>query len=313
MRLVLVRLYWGVSLLCVCLASCDAQELVPRAYVIAPTHWNAVNVSYSSNVGTVLFDGSVPITSATSNVSALTISYTHAFGFFGRTAAFTAALPYSIGNAQGLVFDVPKSSHLSGLLPAIFRLSANLRGGPAMNAEEFKRWHQKTIIGASFLFVPPTGQYDPTKLINLGSNRWSFRAEVGYSRRMGHWIVDGYGGIWAFTTNPEFFSHDQFFPGTNTLSQSPIGEFDAHLSYDFRPGLWVSLNGNFWHGGGTNLNGAQSPGTLQTASRVGLTSAIPLNKTQAVKVMFSRGTYVRYPGNYTSIGVGWQYSWIGRP
>ena len=33
--------------------------------------------------------------------------------------------------------------------------------------------------------LAPTGQYDPTKLINWGTNRWSFKPEFGYSQRWG--------------------------------------------------------------------------------------------------------------------------------
>lgn len=309
----MLRVKWCGIVVCVCLGAVNsgAQELVPRAYAITPIHWNAVNLNYSFNIGTLLFDGSVPITDATANVSIATVSYSRSLSFFGRTALLTGALPYGRLNARGLAFDVPKSSLFSGLLPAVFRYSVNLHGGPAMNAEQFTHWRQKTIIGISFIFVLPTGQYDPTKLINLGSHRWSFRTELGYSRRIGRWTVDGYGGLWFFTSNPEFFSRNQYPPGT--LFENPVGEFDAHLSYDFKPGLWVSLNGNFWSGGRTSLNGVQSPGTLQMASRAGVTSAIPISTAQSIKFVFSRGVYVRYPGNYTSVGAGWQYSWGGNP
>jgi hypothetical protein len=35
----------------------------------------------------------------------------------------------------------------------------------------------------------------------------------------------------------------------------------------------VSLDGNFWRGGTTSLNGAPNPATLQENSRVGITAA----------------------------------------
>jgi hypothetical protein len=52
------------------------------------------------------------------------------------------------------------------------RFSVNLIGGRSMSVEEFRKWRQKTILGASLKLVPPTGQYDPTtKLVNYGTNR----------------------------------------------------------------------------------------------------------------------------------------------
>jgi hypothetical protein len=99
------------------------------------------------------------------------------------------------------------------------------------------------LIGVSLKVVAPTGQYDPTKLINVGNNRWALKPEIGYSQRWGHWVVDAYGAAWFYTTNPEFFSHNQYFPGTQTQSENPVGVFEGHLSYDFKPRLWVPLDG----------------------------------------------------------------------
>ena len=106
-----------------------------------------------------------------------------------------------------------------------------------MSLDEFRKWRQKTILGASLKLVPATGQYDPTKLINYGTNRWALKPELGYSRRCGHWILDAYGGAWFFTKNREFFSHNLFLPGTNTQSESPVGAFAVHVSYEFKPRL----------------------------------------------------------------------------
>jgi len=298
---------------CLFARSCPAQDLAPRAYLITPIHSNALTLTYSFYDGNIDFEGTIPITGATAKVDVPVFSYSHSLNFFGRTANFTASLPYGVGHLQGTVVGAETYAYRSGLLPASFRFSVNLKGGPAMDLREFSKWKQKTILGVSLKFVPLTGQYDPTKLINLGANRWALKPELGYSRRWGHWILDGYGGVWFYTTNPEFFSHNQFSPGTNTQSQSPIGSFEGHLSYDFKPRLWVSLDGNFWFGGTTSVNGVPNPVTLQRNSRVGATAAIPLTKHQAVKVSYNNGAYIAYGGNYQNISIAWQYSWIGRP
>jgi hypothetical protein len=182
-----------------------------------------------------------------------------------------------------------------------------------MSVKEYQSWQQKTILGVSLRVVAPTGQYDPTKAVNNGSNRWAFKPEFGYSERWGHWVLDAYAAVSFFTTNPEYFSHNAFFPGTQTQSQKPIGSFEGHLSYDVRPRLWFSLDGNFWHGGSTSLNGIANPQTVQTSSRIGATASLPLSKHQSMKVSYSDGAYVRFGGNFQNISVAWQYSWLGRP
>ena len=226
-----------------------AQDLAPRAYLITPIHSNAITLTEGFYLGNITFNGALPITGATAHVSVSVFTLTHSMRLFGRTANFFASLPYGVGNFNGTVAQIPAHAYRSGLLDSEFRFSVNVKGGPAMDAREFAQWRQKTLIGLSLKVVTPTGQYDPTKLLNYGNNRWAFKPEVGLSQRWGNWIVDTYGAVWFFTTNQEFFSHNQFSPGVNTHSEQPVGAFEAHLSYSFKPRLWASLDGNFWFGG----------------------------------------------------------------
>jgi hypothetical protein len=313
---------FGVMRLCqtglafaVCFASLlgNAQDLAPRAYLITPKHSNAITLSYSYFSGNLLFDGAVPITGATAKVNVSVFSYTHSLNLFGRSANFSASLPYGVGNFRGTVVGAETNAYRSGALDSAFRLSINLKGGPAMDVQEFRKWRQKTLVGISIKVVAPTGQYDPTKLLNYGANRWAFKPELGLSRRWDHWLLDTYGAVWFFTTNHDFFSRNQFSPGTNTQKQNPIFAFEGHLSYDVKPRLWASLDGNFWVGGRSTLNGVENPGTLQRNSRIGGTLSVPVSKHQAIKVSYNRGAYILYGGNYQNVSFAWQYSWIGRP
>jgi hypothetical protein len=295
------------------LAVSYAQDLAPRAYIITPIHSNAITLTYAFLDGGIILDGSVPITGATARVSVMTLSYYHSFNFFGRSANFTAFLPYGVGHFRGQVIGAETVAYRSGLLPASFRFSVNLMGGPAMDVEDFRLWRQKTILGVSLRLVPRTGQYDPTKLINFGANRWAYKPEIGFSRRWGNWILDAYAGAWLFSTNPQFFSSNQFNPEIIRQSQTPTGSFEGHFSYDLKPRYWVSLDGNFWFGGMTSLNGIGNPGTNQRNSRVGFTGSVPLTNHQSIKVSYNRGAYILYGGNYQNLSLAWQYSWLGKP
>ena len=314
-KLLIPGSFHAIVLLGVFLAAgvCYAQDLAPRAYLITPVHSNAVTVTYSFFDGSLSFEGTVPLTGATARAHVAIFSYSRSLNLFGRTANFTASLPYGVGNFRGTVVGAETLAYRSGLLPTSFRLSVNLIGGRAMDVTEFRKWQQKTILGVSVRFVPETGQYDPTKLINFGTNRWAFKPELGYSRRWGHWILDCYGGAWLYTTNHEFFSRNQFSPGINTQRQSPVGSFEGHLSYSFKPRLWVSLDGNYWFGGTTSLNGVENPSTRLGNSRVGGTASIPLSRYQSIKISYSNGAYIRYGGNFQNVSFAWQYSWVGRP
>jgi hypothetical protein len=308
-----VNLVLSAAIVACSLRSGRAQDLSPRAYVITPLHSNAVTLIYSFSDGSILLNGTVPITGATGTYHVSIFSYYHSFSFFGHSANINASLPYAVGNFQGTVLGAGNHIYRSGLVDSSFRISVNLKGGPAMPVQAFVKWQQKVLLGISLKVVVPTGQYDPTKLINWSANRWAFKPDFGYSQRWGHWVLDGYAGLWFFTTNPEFFSHNAYFLGTQTQSENPVGAFEGHLSYDVKPRLWFSLDGNYWVGGKTSLNGTENPLTREKNSRMGLTAAVPVSRHQALKFSYSDGVYIGFGGNYQNVSVAWQYSWLGRP
>jgi hypothetical protein len=289
------------------------QDLAPRAYVVTPVGSNAVTVAYSYNDGSLLIEGAAPITDATGRLSVPSVAYYRSLRLLGRSANVAVALPYGVGTFEGAVVGEEMSIYRSGLFDSAFRLSVNLVGGPAMSLAEMKQWQQKTLLGLSLKVVAPTGQYDPTKLINLGANRWAFKPELGYSRRWGHWVLDAYASTWLYSKNPEFFSRNDYFPGTRSQTQDPIWVLETHLSYDVRPRLWVSLDANFWHGGRTSLDGVENPATLQSNSRIGVTASFPLTRHQSLKIGYAQGAYIRFGGDYRIASAAWQYSWISQP
>jgi hypothetical protein len=303
------------SLVSVCIVLCGgqvamAQTLAPRAYVITPVNGNAITLSWSFYDGGLNLNGAVPVTGATGAYHVPALSYYHSFRLFGRSANITGLLAYGVGTFQGAVLGNQQQVYRSGLLDVGLRFSVNLKGGPAMSAKEFAKWKQKALLGASLVVVAPTGQYNPMHLVNWGTHRWAFKPELGYSQRWGNWLLDAYGGVWFFTTNSAFFS----IPKPQPQTESPIGSLEGHLSYDFsKQRCWASLDGNFWFGGTTSLNGVSNHVTRQTSQRIGGTVALPLSKHQTIKISYSDGTYVRFGGNYQNVSVAWQYSWIGRP
>jgi hypothetical protein len=163
----------------------------------------------------------------------------------------------------------------------------------------------KGLIGVSFTAVVPTGQYDPARVMNGGANRWAFKPEIGLSRRWGRWVLDDYAGAWIFSPN------NHYFPGNSVRTQQPIGVGETHLTFCAKFRLWASLDGKFWIGGRSTVNGQENLDE-QRNSRAGITVAIPTTQHQSVKLSYARGAYVRIGGNYKTISVAWQYSWLGK-
>jgi Putative MetA-pathway of phenol degradation len=305
---------WVAAAMTICLVQpSNAQDLSPRAYLITPYHANAVTIVNSFYNGTINVNGVLPTTDTKGIYNISIVNFYHSFGIFGRSANVVAALPYGTGSFSGELSGVPQHLYRSGLVDSVFRISVNLKGGPAMQPKEFVKWREKVILGVSLKVIAPTGQYDATRLVNWGTNRWSFKPEFGYSQRWHNWVLDGYTGLWFFTPNHDYWSRNVYYPGTRSQTQRPIGSVETHLSYDFKPRLWVSLDGNFWAGGTATIAGVEVPNTVQRSSRIGATAAIPVTKHQSLKFSYSGGTYIQYGGNFQNVSAAWQYSWLGKP
>jgi hypothetical protein len=272
-----------------------------------------VTLTYSLRAGDVVFDQIVSTSNATGRISTGIFTYFHTLSFFGRSANINASIPYSSARFQGTLSGVQEKIYRSGVAPAVVRFSANLKGGPAMTVKEFAKWEQKTLIGISLTVTTAAGQYDPARLINIGANRWALKPELGVSRRSGKWMFDAYGAVCFFTANHDFLSNASGSAGPNTQTQQPIGAIETHLSYDVKPRLWLSVDGNYWYGGKTALNGAPNVSTLQANSRLGATASLPIGTHHSLKFSYSAGTYIRFGGDYKDFSVAWQYSWLGRP
>jgi len=282
-----------------------AQELVPAAYTPAPYGVNVLNLAAVYNSGDLAFDPSGPIEDASARIGISTLGYIRTLNVAGRSANIGVIVPYVLGHLEGLYLGEAAFADRSGLGDLGVRMAVNLFGAPAMSPEEFSTYRARTLIGASLIVKAPTGQYDPTKLINIGTNRWAFKPEVGVVRVMGRWAIDAYVGGWFFTDNADFF-------GGLTREQDPILSTQVHVRYLFRPGLWAAVDGNYWRGGQTTVDGRTND-DLQRNSRVGATVSIRLARGHGLRVAASRGAVTRIGGDFSSIGVSYGYSWMRKP
>jgi hypothetical protein len=284
-------------------AAAGAQELEPRAYSSSPTGTNFLVLGYARSTGDVLFDATVPLTDVNANLNAGLIGLGRTFAIGGRLALVTAALPYSWGDIEGRVAEEARQVTRSGLVDPRVKLSVNLLGPPAMSAAEFVKSPPRTVFGASLTAVVPAGQYDPQKLINLGSNRWAFKPEVGLSHPRGRWDFDAYAGLWLFAKN------DAFFPGEATRRQDPIVAFQGHASYTFKRRGWAAIDAT-WYGGGEATVDDNPPSSRLSNTRLGATLAWPIGQRQSVKVAYNAGATTRVGSNFRTLGIVWQMLWM---
>ncbi len=189
----------------------------------------------------------------------------------------------------------------SGLADPRVRFAVNLIGAPALEASDFVNYRQDTIVGASVQVIVPVGQYDDTKRINLGSNRWAFRPEIGLSQAWGPWRMDVHGSVWLSTDNTRYLE-------TSTLSQDPLTAVQLHLTRRFSSGVWISGGGTFFRGGHTRVDG-QFRNDLQSNSRLGIAVAVPMGP-HSIRVFYTTGLTTRIGGDFETVVVAYQLNWF---
>jgi hypothetical protein len=305
-RLIIPR--WRTVLFLLALAvplGAAAQELEPRAYSASPVGLNFVVLSFTRSTGEVTFDPTIPITDVEAHLNIPVVGAGRTFGILGRQALVTAALPYVWGDLEGKVAEQQQRISRSGLADVRLKLSVNLYGNPALTPEEFARARRRGFLfGTSLTVQSPTGQYDPAKLINLGTNRWSFKPEVGISYPWKKFDLDVYAGAWFFTEN------SRFYPGDSSRTQDPITTLQGHVSYTIRRQMWFAVDATWYQGGAGYVNNGP-PSASQNNTRFGATLSLPLSNRQSLKMAYSAGATARTGSNFDTIGIAWQFRWFG--
>jgi len=279
----------------------QAQELEPGLYQNAPLRMNVVFAGYTYSTGNILFDASLPVEGSHAKTHTVAIGGLRTLGIWRRSAKVDVQVPLASGDFEGTVAGVFRTRSPSGFADPRVRLSVNLVGAPALSRKEFASYRQKTIVGVGAQVVVPLGQYDPERLINLGANRWAFRAEAGVSHTHKRWFVDAVGGSWFFTENKDYY-------GGSTVSQQPLPFVKGDVLYTFRRGLWAALSYGLATGGETSINGAPAA-NLQTNNRLAATFAYPLKPSTSFQLKYTSGLSTRLGADFDSYGALIQYSW----
>jgi hypothetical protein len=289
-----------------CSTRAAAQELEPRAYSPSPIGANFLLVGIGRSSGDVVFDPTVPVTDVNANLNAATLGVGRTFNLAGRQALVTAGLPYVWGDISGKVAEQAQRITRSGLADTRLKVSVNLWGTPALKPAEFVRQPPRTNIGTSLSVAAPSGQYLADKLINVGTNRWAFKPEIGLSHPRGRWWIDVAGGVWLFTSN------DEFYPGEALRTQEALFVFQTHVSYNVTRRAWAAVDATWYGGADVRVNGG-APASRQNNTRLGGTLSLPVGARQSLKIAYSTGASTRTGSDFSTVGVAWQYLWFDRP
>jgi hypothetical protein len=265
-----------------------AQELEPRAYSPSPIGLNFFATTLGGSQGGIVFDPTIPITNVDADLGALALGYGRSIRFGRLQGLVLGGLPYVVGHITGDVAEEARDVRRSGLGDLRVKVSVNLVGTRAMTREEFVKAPPRTIFGVSLAVQAPTGEYDPTKLINIGTDRWAFKPEIGVSVPVKRWYLDVYAG------------------------EDPLFQVQGHAAYTFASRAWLAIDAT-WYGGGEATVNSGSPSTRQSNTRAGATFSMPITPRQSIKFAASTGTTARTGSDFDSLFVTWQFAWFNEP
>jgi len=279
-----------------------AQFTDPHNYDNTPVGVNQLELAYAYAHSDASIDTSLIVAGAKFNLNQGIIDYTRYFGFIHRLAWVEATLP--LAGLGGSITGTNISGSTTGAGDSSYQVAVLLKGGPALSVAQFANYQPTTTVGVSLTITAPTGLYSPNKLLNLGSNRWSFNPQFAVSHPFGpeqKWQFDAY-------ANAAFYSHNTSYQGAKILRQQQLPGLEGHISYSFIDRLWVSLDTRYSFGGGTFVNGVNQNNAQQNFI-LGSEVNLSVNHQNSFVFAFAKPVVHQNGPSITGFAVKYNYIW----
>ncbi len=262
-----------------------AQGDGPRAYQVVPNGTNLLSAYGLSLRGNQTADPSSIIQGGDIDVDLLLAQVTHSFALAGKQAAVFGVLPY--GEVSGKL--EPPFSRIngssSGLGDPILGAIVGVVGPPPMTAQEFVAYQPGYALGALAKITVPVGSYDEEQFLNVGSNRWALQLGTPMAWYFGQSYLDPALTTIELLPSIHFFGDNDDPRGASTTSQDALLRIEAHLTRNVHKAVWVSLDGQYVHGGETSTDG-RSNDDAQRAFELGGTINVSFSLRASVKLSY---------------------------
>ena len=227
------------------------QDLLPRRWSHLPIDTNFAATRYAYTRADINFDPVLKLDDVEMEMHTVGLGYIRTFEVLEKSARAEVKFPFQDARWTGLLDGKQASAHRRGLADPVVRVAVNILGAPPLKGKAFAKYRasikQETIVGLGMVVHVPLGQYYEDKLLNLGSNRFTIRPQLGVVYQRGNWTAELTGSIWFFTDNCSFF---------NGLlrEQDPLFTVQAHLIYTFHPAFWASMSGGMGYGAESTID-----------------------------------------------------------
>jgi len=198
------------------------------------------------------FAGSILIPDGGVDANIWALNYNRFFGIKGRLAElWVTGIGGSVDGSVDLDGQGTFAARSSGLSDPYVAMKIGLIGAPARDPTQFSPQAYDFSLYALAGVTLPWGDYDRSSVLNLGTNRWSLRLGLPMTMSFGDlgatWL-EVHPNVYIFGDNDEPFR-------ANRRSQDALYVVESHLSQNFTPKLWASLDLRYQYGGETTTDG----------------------------------------------------------
>jgi hypothetical protein len=229
------RLYWK---------SLAGGNAVPLMVTVASGNTNPFDPAHVVTPG-----GNVAATMALAG-------YVRTLSLFDRGATVALLVPVGHISSEVAVGVQSITETARGFGDPTLEVCVNIIGPPAqMNLVDALRYEPGFSLDLIADLAVPIGEYDTSRALNLGQNRWYGRIGAPIVWQIGPWVpgqrttLEFVPGVWLFGKNDEYVG--------KTLSTDPLFQVDAHLTRDFTERLWGALDGAWYKGGKASVDGVE--------------------------------------------------------
>ncbi len=199
------------------------------------------------------------------------------------------------------------SQSSTGFADPSAQLIVNLFGTPPLKTNfDLIDYEPTWNLDAAVMLGVPIGEYDDNKLVNLGLNRWFGRIAVPLTYHFGV-FTRGYmksleliPSVWLFAENDDFMGQK--------LENDPMLQFEAHLTNDFTPSFFGSLDLLYRGGFQSEIDGVEVGDDLDIGN-LGFTLSYQVTDNLSIRTGFSSNVFGDSDLDNSMIRTQFVYGW----
>lgn len=230
-----------------------SQGSGPRTFPLPPKDVTAINFFYVNLVSNLTPSKDVILNRGTIDIDAFALPIVQSFSLGGQLAQ--VFISPGVGRISGVIETEDHQSEIvdvNGLLDASVMMRVGLINSPALDMENYLKRELKFQLSGIFSTTIPIGQYDQTRIANLGGNRWGFKIGTPMIVPLNKNKEEMF--LWEIVPTVTFFTKNTDPRVGNTKTQKPLFWLEQHLTRNFTNRFWGSIDVGYQYGGKTYID-----------------------------------------------------------